>query len=106
MSNRRRLVVLSPLLTSLSSSGGITRRNMTHVRLWHIADMPLALTNVRFERNNGHDADVTRCLLLTQSGRPTTACHLSGANCSTPGREIGRSGRWLIHSTASIRPPW
>jgi len=27
----------------------------------------LALMNVRFERNNGHDADVTRCLLLTQS---------------------------------------
>ena len=25
--------------------------------------------NVRFEGNNGHDADVTRCLLLTQSGR-------------------------------------
>jgi hypothetical protein len=24
--------------------------------------------NVRFEGNNGHDADVTRCLLLTQSG--------------------------------------
>jgi hypothetical protein len=28
-----------------------------------------ALTNVRFEGNNGHDADVTRCLLLTQSGQ-------------------------------------
>ena len=24
--------------------------------------------NVRFEGNNGHDADMTRCLLLTQSG--------------------------------------
>jgi len=24
--------------------------------------------NVRFERNNGHDADVTRCLLMTHSG--------------------------------------
>jgi len=24
--------------------------------------------NVRFEANNGHDADVTRCLLMTQSG--------------------------------------
>ena len=24
--------------------------------------------NVRFEGNNGHDADVTRCLLMTQSG--------------------------------------
>jgi hypothetical protein len=27
-----------------------------------------ALMNVRFEGNNGHDADVMRCLLLTQSG--------------------------------------
>ena len=27
-----------------------------------------APTNVRFEGNNGHDADVARCLLLTQSG--------------------------------------
>ena len=36
---------------------------------WHIADVPLALMNVRFERNKGHDADVTRCLLLTQSGQ-------------------------------------
>ena len=36
---------------------------------WHIADVPLALTNVCFEGNNGHDADVARCLLLTLSGR-------------------------------------
>jgi hypothetical protein len=27
-----------------------------------------ALMNVRFEGNNGHDADVTRCLLMTLSG--------------------------------------
>ena len=39
------------------------------VHTWHLADMPLALTNVRFEGNNGHDADVTRCLLMTQSRR-------------------------------------
>ena len=30
--------------------------------------MPLALMNVRFEGNNGHDATVTRCPLMTQSG--------------------------------------
>jgi hypothetical protein len=30
--------------------------------------MQTALMNVRFEGNNGHDADVTRCLLMTQSG--------------------------------------
>ena len=38
------------------------------VRFWHKADVQTALMNVRFEGNNGHDADVTRCLLLTQSG--------------------------------------
>jgi hypothetical protein len=30
--------------------------------------MQTALMNVRFEGHNGHDADVTRCLLMTQSG--------------------------------------
>ena len=38
------------------------------VRLWHKADVQTALMNVRFEGNNGHDADVKRCLLMTQSG--------------------------------------
>ena len=38
------------------------------VRLWHLADAQPSLTNVRFEGNNGHDADVTRCLLMTLSG--------------------------------------
>ena len=35
--------------------------------------------NVRFEGNNGHDADVTRCLLMTQSGhrRPITKSGLA-----------------------------
>ena len=37
------------------------------VRLWHLADMQTALMNVHFEANNGHDGDVTRCLLMTQS---------------------------------------
>ena len=35
---------------------------------WHIADVPLVLTNVCFEGKNGHDAVVTRCLLMTHSG--------------------------------------
>ena len=39
-----------------------------NVGYWHITDVPLALTNVGFEGKNGHDADVTRCLLMTQSG--------------------------------------
>jgi hypothetical protein len=33
-----------------------------YVRFWHKADVQTALMNVRFEGNNGHDADVTRCL--------------------------------------------
>jgi hypothetical protein len=37
------------------------------VHTWHIMDARLAFMNVRFEGNNGHDADVARCLLLTQS---------------------------------------
>ena len=38
----------------------------TDVHFWHKADVQTALMNVRFERNNGHDADVTRCLLMTR----------------------------------------
>jgi hypothetical protein len=51
--------------------GGQTRSRRlaeTNVRYWHKADMLHALTNVRFEGKNGHDADVTRCVLMTQSG--------------------------------------
>ena len=40
----------------------------TRVCFWHKADVQTALTNVRFEGNNGHDADGTRCLLMTLSG--------------------------------------
>ena len=31
--------------------------------LWHFSDTEPALTNVRFQENNGHHADVARCLL-------------------------------------------
>jgi hypothetical protein len=41
------------------------------VHTWHLADVPLALTNVCFEGNNGHDAVVTRCLLMTHNGHST-----------------------------------
>jgi len=37
------------------------------VHTWHLADVQTALMNVRFEGNNGHDAYVTRCLLMTQN---------------------------------------
>ena len=37
-----------------------------------------ALTNVRFQGNNGHDADVARCLLMTRSGHGPTPKTASG----------------------------
>jgi len=36
---------------------------LVKVRYWHIADVPLALTNVCFEGKNGHDAGVTPLLM-------------------------------------------
>ena len=41
---------------------------LENVCFWHSTDVQTALMNVRFEGNNGHDADVTRGLLVTQSG--------------------------------------
>jgi hypothetical protein len=44
------------------------------VHTWHEADVQTAPMNVRFEGNNGHDADVARCLLMTHCGHhPTQA---------------------------------
>src|SRR6476661_4817467 len=70
--------------------------------------------NDRFEGNNGHDADVTRCLLLTQSGH---SCSLvtfvtadllgnstvedgcrSGARCRTAGPHNGKRGQRSLWS--------
>ena len=45
--------------------------------------MQTALINVRFEGNNGHDADATRCLLMTQSGHFTLFCHLQDRKAGT-----------------------
>jgi hypothetical protein len=39
--------------------------SLADVGYWHLADAQTALMNVRFEGNNGHYADVTRCQLLT-----------------------------------------
>jgi hypothetical protein len=47
--------------------------NAVNVCLWHKADVQTALINVRFEGNNGHDADVARCLLMTLSGHSSLA---------------------------------
>ena len=38
------------------------------VRFWHIADVPLGLTNVCLEGKNGHDAGVPLCRRMTHSG--------------------------------------
>src|SRR4029077_11697638 len=57
-----------PLARVLGLYTKARRLAFANVRLWHIADVRLALMNVRFEGNNGHDADATRCLLLTHSG--------------------------------------
>jgi hypothetical protein len=39
------------------------------VHTWHLADVPLALMHVCFERKNGHAAGVTPFPLMTHSGR-------------------------------------
>ena len=41
--------------------------------------------NVRFEGNNGHDADMTRCLLMTQGGHPVVEAH--GSEICSQGTE-------------------
>jgi hypothetical protein len=48
------------------------------VRLWHFSDIQPALTNVRFEGNNGHDANGPSCPLMTQSGHSGHANKVPG----------------------------
>ena len=43
------------------------------VRIWHKADMLNALTNVHFEGNDGHGADLSVCPLMTNSEHQTLA---------------------------------
>jgi hypothetical protein len=49
-----------------------TSRNevLDNVHCWHKADVGTVFMNARFEGNIRHDTDVTRCLLMTQSGLP------------------------------------
>jgi len=51
------------------------------VRFWHIPDVQLALTNVCFGGESGHDADAGQCPLMTQSGHcdaaMTAAMHVN-----------------------------
>jgi hypothetical protein len=54
------------LVTSLRAFAACTSEiDAPDFRFWHKADVHTALMNVRFEGNNGHDADVTRCLFMT-----------------------------------------
>ena len=63
------------------------------------------MTNVRFEGNNGHDADVTRCLLMTQSGHPeqNTARHKNrhGALSNPKMRFAGKEEASATHPRVS-----
>jgi hypothetical protein len=43
-------------------------RNFGNVCLWHKAVITAVLINVRFWGQSGHDADVSRCPLMTQLG--------------------------------------
>jgi hypothetical protein len=59
----------------MSQNGSAPRRAtkqclglVLNVCYWHLADVPLALTNVCFEGKNGHDAHAPLCRLMTQSG--------------------------------------
>ena len=83
---------LPPLLPTLATSGPgclvmVTWRQARFVRttcwgslLLALSDIPPAMMNVHFERNNGHDADAGQCLLMTQSGHGLSRQLL----CTTP----------------------
>ena len=57
--------------------------------------MQTALMNVRFEGNNGHDADGTRCLLMTQIRRD------GARRCSASSRLSLLGAIFLLSSAAS-----
>ena len=40
-----------------------------YFRVWHKADIPSAVIDVRFRGYSGHQRATIQCLLLTQSGR-------------------------------------
>ena len=61
---------MHPLMTWSGHDPARRSKAEANVRYWHIADIDADDEHVRFERNNGHDADVTRCLLMTQIRHP------------------------------------
>ena len=62
------------------------------------SDIEPALTNVRFQGNKGHDADVARCLLMTRSGHgptPKTASGVPARRLPVSIRSL-RGGSWRL----------
>ena len=57
--------------------------------------MQTVLTNVCFEVNNGHDVDVTRCLLMTHSGHPLG---------DGPNAHFGDAQGWLRNGSLKHSP--
>jgi hypothetical protein len=69
----------------------------------------LVLTNVCFEGNKGHDADMTRCLLMTLSRHPPKSHCLLGpssmrAGDSNPTAGLVQSGESVPATFASCQP--
>jgi hypothetical protein len=42
-------------------------RKSSDVCLWHLADMPIGLTDVRFRGQSGHRLDLAKCPLMNQA---------------------------------------
>jgi hypothetical protein len=53
--------------------GGLARSSPEDVGFWHLADIPPALTNVRYGGKSGHDANGPLCRRMTLSGHSIDA---------------------------------
>src|SRR6476660_6825999 len=86
---------------------------LASVRYWHIADVPLTLTNVCFEGKNGHDAGMTPFPLMTQSRHSASmaftqpsvvATAFLNLTASAPvHKEARRPAKGLLHQWRSPR---
>jgi hypothetical protein len=72
----------------------------------HKADEQAALMNVRSEGENGRDADVTRCLLMTQSGHFYRQVGLAELKRSQSTVAERRTGLKSFESSRRPRRPW
>ena len=78
-------------------SGPGTKRTCKHRPSTTIDPVTAAaapLMNVRFEENNGHDAGVMRCLLMTQNGH--------GGDATVPGGVTGYPVRLLESGSSNV----